>query len=96
MANTFVNYKEVEDYFLFCLDNDIKFDIIEAQGNYGSVHGVPDYAIERMKSKWESLATIKEKMKNELENLLLNNGFSKNETNQIMYLNFKNKILTKL
>lgn len=37
-----------------------------------------------------------EKMKNELENLLLNNGFSKNETNQIMYLNFKNKILTKL
>lgn len=37
-----------------------------------------------------------EKMKNELENLLLNNGFSKNETNQIMYLNFKNKILNKL
>jgi hypothetical protein len=65
VANTFVNYKEIEDYFLFCLDNDIKFDIIEAQGNYGSVHGVPDYAIERMKSKWESLASIKETMKNE-------------------------------
>lgn len=68
VANTFVNYKEVEDYFLFCLDNDIKFDIIEANGNYGSVHGVPDYAIERMKSKWESLASIKEFMKNETFN----------------------------
>jgi len=68
VANTFVNYKEVEDYFLFCLDNDIKFDIIEAQGNYGSVHGVPERAIERMKSKWESLASIKETMKNETFN----------------------------
>lgn len=65
VANTFVNYKEIEKYFLFCLDNNIKFDIIEAHGNYGSVHNVPDYAIERMKGKWESLASIKETMKNE-------------------------------
>ncbi len=66
VANTFVNYKEIEDYFLFCLDNNIKFDIIETHGNYGSVHNVPDYAIERMKSKWESLASIKETVNNPL------------------------------
>lgn len=65
VANTFVNYKEIEKYFLFCLNKNIKFDIIEAHGNYGSVYNVPDYAIERMKSKWESLASIKETMKNE-------------------------------
>lgn len=51
VSNTFSRLWEMDFYLK--LPN--PKTIIECQGNYGNIHGVPDEVVERMKNRWESI-----------------------------------------
>ena len=55
VANTFVQLWEMKAYRAIAQDYNIPLVIYECKGNYGSIHGVPQSTIERMKAKWENL-----------------------------------------
>lgn len=55
VSNTFVRKWEVEPYINMCKGLGIDYIIIEATGNYGSVHNVPEETIERMRLNWEKI-----------------------------------------
>jgi len=54
VSNTFVNKKECKPYLDMVRDLGCFITIISVEGNHGSVHGVPDETLERMKSKWQN------------------------------------------
>jgi hypothetical protein len=33
----------------------VELEILEAKGNYGSIHGVPQKTIDAMRSRWEEV-----------------------------------------
>ena len=52
VANTFTTLEEMQPYL------DMKYDsieIIKCVNDFGSIHNVPDHAIERMKERWEDI-----------------------------------------
>ena len=51
--NTFVQLWEMKPYK--DMANEFKYSVSEivCQGNFGSVHGVPDMTIDRMRDRWE-------------------------------------------
>ena len=51
VSNTFVKRWELDPYLR--MEADIK--VVEATGNYGSIHDVPAATIERMRDTWEEL-----------------------------------------
>jgi len=53
VSNTFVNRKEFLPYLRLAVRFSHNIDMTCCHGNYGSVHNVPDHAIDRMKRKWE-------------------------------------------
>lgn len=55
VSNTFTTHKELEPYITFAKQNNIPYSIIEAKGNYTSVHNVPEDAMERMRKRWEKI-----------------------------------------
>lgn len=55
VSNTFVKLWEVQIYQDICYALGAGIHIMEALGNYGSVHNVPVETIERMRSTWEEL-----------------------------------------
>lgn len=55
VSNTFVNRKEFLPYLRLAVRFDHHISLYECVGNYGSVHGIPDHAIDRMKRKWEAI-----------------------------------------
>ena len=56
VANTFSQRWEMEPYFELARKYKYLVQIIECQGNFGSIHGVPESVIERMKTRWEAVA----------------------------------------
>lgn len=54
VSNTFTRLWEMENYFLMCRELGLpKPTVIEATGNYKSVHNVPEKVIENMRQRWE-------------------------------------------
>lgn len=60
VSNTFTTWKEIWPYLDYCIDNSIKVDIIDTNGEHKSIHGVPDEVIQRMKDRWMPIEKIKE------------------------------------
>jgi predicted kinase len=50
VANTFTTIKELKPY----LGLGFPYKIYICEGNYGSVHDVPEETIERMKARWQN------------------------------------------
>lgn len=55
VSNTFVRKWEVEPYINMCNGLGIDYVIIEANGEYDSVHNVPEETIKRMRLNWEKV-----------------------------------------
>lgn len=55
VSNTFVSIGEFIPYLKLAVRFNSKIDLIECNGEFGSIHSVPDNAIERMKRKWEDI-----------------------------------------
>lgn len=53
VSNTFVKWFEIQPYYDFSEQYDYWLIIVQAVGNYGNVHNVPEEVIERMKSNFE-------------------------------------------
>lgn len=51
VANTFSRAWEIAPYRTMCK----RVTIIECQGNFANVHGVPDLTIQRMRERWEAI-----------------------------------------
>lgn len=54
VSNTFSRRWEMAPYFEVADSTGAKVRIIEATGNFKSVHDVPDEVVERMRVRWES------------------------------------------
>ena len=55
VANTFATRAEMKPYIEAALRYGCDVEIIEAAGDYGSIHNVPAAAIERMRARWEPI-----------------------------------------
>lgn len=53
VSNTFTQKWEVQPYLDIAERTGAEVKIITAKGNYQNIHGVPDEAIERMKTRWQ-------------------------------------------
>lgn len=53
VSNTFSRLWEMEPYLAIARHLGINITVMECQGNYGSVHGVPEETIQKMKERWE-------------------------------------------
>ena len=53
VSNTFTRRREAKPYIDMANQLGAKLEIITATGDYGSIHDVPDEAIERMRARWE-------------------------------------------
>ncbi|MEZ8656473.1 AAA family ATPase [Vibrio sp. 10N.222.54.F12] len=58
VANTFIRCWEVQGYIEAAqsLNLELDVEVIEAEGKYQNIHGVPDRTVERMKNQYESFA----------------------------------------
>lgn len=54
VSNTFTRKWEFLPYIEMAEKLDCEHEVIECKGTWPNVHAVPDYAIERMKQRWES------------------------------------------
>lgn len=57
VSNTFTRMWEMAPYFNICRTLGAKLQIIELYKEYGSVHGVPEASMARMRAKWEQIDT---------------------------------------
>lgn len=55
VANTFSQEWEIAPYRRMAEKRGAKLKIINMTEEYGSIHGVPQAAIERMKERWEKI-----------------------------------------
>lgn len=56
VSNTFCAMWEMERYLSIpVIMNNVELEIVEMHTQYGSVHGVPDEAIARMKQRWYNI-----------------------------------------
>lgn len=53
VSNTFCAMWEMEQYITVANHLGIPVEIVEVKTSYGSIRGVPEDAIERMKNRWE-------------------------------------------
>lgn len=53
VSNTFTQMWEMEPYLDMAKELGVKTSIITVEGNYGSIHNVPEEAITRMRNRWE-------------------------------------------
>lgn len=53
VSNTFTTLKELRPYFDIAKSHGIVPSVIMCQNNYGSIHNVPDEAIQRMKTRFQ-------------------------------------------
>ena len=58
VSNTFTTMWEMTPYLEFCKLKEIKVHVVTVEGNYGSIHGVPDDALVRMQDRWEAYVHI--------------------------------------
>lgn len=50
VSNTFTTLKEIEPYLHMTWD---KLEVIKCVGEFGSVHGVPEETLAKMKARWQ-------------------------------------------
>lgn len=55
VANTFTRLWEMRPYVERAMALNVPFTILEAHGNWPSVHGVPPLFVENMRERWEPL-----------------------------------------
>ncbi|WP_114764393.1 ATP-binding protein [Vibrio rhodolitus] len=53
VANTFVRRWEIQPYYQLAKKLKAEFEIIECKGEFGSIHGVEQSVIEKMRAKWQ-------------------------------------------
>ena len=53
VSNTFTQLWEMKPYFDMAETLKIPIQVIEMKNHYGSIHNIPERAMERMKSRWE-------------------------------------------
>lgn len=58
VTNTFTTRREMEPYFEIAKRLGTSIRIIEATGNYNSVHNVPQATIDRMRARWEKYEEV--------------------------------------
>lgn len=61
VSNTFTRIHEMEPYVNAANMNGCDITIVEMKGSYGSIHNVPEEAIQRMRNRWEALPADWEK-----------------------------------
>lgn len=50
VSNTFTQMWEMRPY----LDMGFPVTVIHCEGSFGNIHGVPEYAVDRMRARWEN------------------------------------------
>lgn len=55
VSNTFTRRWEMEPYLKLVAQLGVELEILEATGNYKSIHGVPQKTIDAMRSRWEKV-----------------------------------------
>ena len=53
VANTFTTHREMRDYVDYAKTYGYDLQVIVRTGNYGSIHGVPEEAMEKMRKRWQ-------------------------------------------
>ena len=53
VSNTFSRIWELEQYFLLAIRFGYRVTLLTCEGNYGSVHGVPEETVRKMRERWE-------------------------------------------
>lgn len=53
VANTFTQSREAKKYFEAAEDYGYSVFVVECQSQFGSIHNVPEAAVEAMKERWE-------------------------------------------
>jgi predicted kinase len=53
VSNTFTTQKEMQPYFDMAKELNASVQVVLCQGNFGSVHNVPQEALDRMKARFE-------------------------------------------
>jgi predicted kinase len=52
VSNTFTTLKEMRDYIDCATEDGHMVHVIHCEGEYGSIHNVPDASIKRMRDRW--------------------------------------------
>jgi hypothetical protein len=55
VTNTFTTMKEMQAYLDVAGRLDIKLKVVEMRTQYGSIHGVPEATMEKMRARWVTL-----------------------------------------
>lgn len=55
VSNTFTQKWEMDEYLSMAEEVGAQVMILECVGNYGSIHGIPDEAMQRMRDRWEEI-----------------------------------------
>ena len=55
VSNTFTTMKEMEQYLDLSKRLGVRLNIVEMRTQYGSIHGVPEATMEKMKQRWVTL-----------------------------------------
>lgn len=55
VSNTFTTKKEIAPYIEYAKENNIPYIVFRTNHTYGSIHEVPEEAINRMKNRFENL-----------------------------------------
>ena len=53
VSNTFTQLWELQPYLDMAKAYDYTIQVLHCEGNFGSVHGVPEETIRKMKARWE-------------------------------------------
>jgi predicted kinase len=56
VSNTFTTHREIEPYIELAEELGAEVEVFVAVGNYGSIHNVPEEALERMRARWQPLS----------------------------------------
>lgn len=55
VSNTFTKRWEMEEYFEIAKQYGAQVVILECKNQYGSIHGIPEDAMQRMRDRWEEI-----------------------------------------
>lgn len=60
VSNTFTTLREMKEYYLLAKEPDVKLNIIICQGQFGSIHNVPQETLDKMEKRFFHGDVIKE------------------------------------
>ena len=56
VSNTFTTMKEMQPYLDVARRHSVTLEVIEMRTQYGSIHGVPEATMEKMRNRWVTLS----------------------------------------